>query len=115
MTATHGGELTRAFLAEAVLAVPGVAFLRPGLGERLRAGAASRAGRSPRPTSGDGSSGIRIGGPPGSGPTAIEVHVVLLRGHRTLDVTRAVREAVLAVCPAGAGTIPVRVTVTGIV
>ncbi|XLQ72273.1 hypothetical protein ABDJ25_31715 [Streptomyces actinocidus] len=54
----------------------------------------------------------------GSAGLDIEVYVVLSRGHRALDVTRAVRAAVVDVLAGEAGekvSAQVRVTVTGVV
>lgn len=94
---------------DAVEQVPGVAFLRPGLADLVRASYASRDRRK---------SGVRVR--PGEGPDAwrIEVQFVARRTHRTLDVTRAVREAVLGIAEAGDSgriTLSVSVTVTGLV
>ncbi|WP_406138430.1 Asp23/Gls24 family envelope stress response protein [Streptomyces sp. NBC_01089] len=91
-----------ATVAEAALGVPGVAFLRPGLAGLLRT-----AGRS-------GPAGVRIGRADtdgGDGWTA-EVFVVLRQGHRAVDVTRAVRAAVLRAV-ADPAAVTVGVTVTG--
>ncbi|MFE3249322.1 Asp23/Gls24 family envelope stress response protein [Streptomyces sp. NPDC059209] len=96
--------------ADAVERVPGVAFLRPGIADLVRASYASRDRRR---------SGIRVR--PGADPSSwhIEVQFVARRTHRTLDVTRAVREAVLgAVAEAGDSRrtdVTVTVTVTGLV
>ncbi|WP_030677266.1 hypothetical protein [Streptomyces sp. NRRL B-1347] len=104
-------------VAEAVGEVPGVAFLRPGLAERLRAAATATRRVNSAPTA--STSGIRI--PPGSrdgGRLSVEVFVVVHRGHRAVDVTRAVREAATR---AARTTLPakvlvhVSVTVSGIV
>lgn len=87
--------------------VPGVAFLRPGLADLVRASYASRDRRK---------SGVRVR--PGAAPGAwrIEVQFVARRTHRTLDVTRAVREAVVGMAEAGdSGRIAVTVTVTGLI
>ncbi|MET4926253.1 Asp23/Gls24 family envelope stress response protein [Streptomyces sp. PSRA5] len=92
---------------DAVERVPGVAFLRPGLADLVLASYASRDRRK---------SGVRVR--PGKVPGAwqIEVQVVARRTHRTLDVTRAVRDAVLGVAEAGdGGRITVTVTVTGLI
>ncbi|MEU1118832.1 MULTISPECIES: Asp23/Gls24 family envelope stress response protein [unclassified Streptomyces] len=102
---------------EAVLGTPGVAFLRPGVAELLRAsnpltrtaGAAAALGTSSR------SSGVRVTGGGGE-PWNADIRVVLRRGHRALDVTRAVRAAVTEALlgPTGDGEPPrVSVTVTG--
>ncbi|WP_239074867.1 Asp23/Gls24 family envelope stress response protein [Streptomyces sp. SID10853] len=100
-----------ATVAEAALGVPGVAFLRPGLAGLLRT-----AGRS-------GPAGVRIGragGADSHDSWTAEVFVVLRRGHRAVDVTRAVRAAVLravtdpaAVTVGVVAAVTVGVTVTG--
>ncbi|GAB2926070.1 hypothetical protein [Streptomyces heilongjiangensis] len=100
-------------IARVVEDVPGVAFLRPGLAARLRS-ALSRpdpgAGRTP-------TAGVRL--TPGPDDTAgwhVDVHVVVVRRARAVDVARAVRSAVethLALrFPARPGA-RVRVTITG--
>ncbi|MEV8047959.1 hypothetical protein AB0P02_29570 [Streptomyces griseoluteus] len=103
-------------IAAAVEAVPGVAFLRPGLGGRLRsvlprgAGAANGGRTVP--------SGVRLSRPGEAGPWQVEIHVVG-RGHvRTLDVARDVARAVevrLAGLLPGLEAPMVTVTVTGLV
>ncbi|MFF9373862.1 hypothetical protein ACF1BB_04855 [Streptomyces griseoluteus] len=103
-------------IAAAVEAVPGVAFLRPGLGGRLRsalprgAGAANGGRAVP--------SGVRLSRPDEAGPWQVEIHVVA-RGHvRTLDVARDVARAVevrLAGLLPGPEAPMVTVTVTGLV
>ncbi|MFJ7269068.1 Asp23/Gls24 family envelope stress response protein [Streptomyces sp. NPDC099050] len=107
---TNSGEQVQRALGEAVLGVSGVAFLRPALGSLLSSTARARRllpGASPQ-----GTAGIRMtAGAQGAGP-AVEVHVVLLRGHRAVDVTRAIRQTVQAAHPSTAGAIPVHVTVT---
>ncbi|MFD9863208.1 Asp23/Gls24 family envelope stress response protein [Streptomyces alboflavus] len=103
-------------VGSAVLATRGVAFLRPGLAELLRSSVGLGAGRG---TSGAaGASGVRVERGKGSQGLDIEVYVVLSRGHRALDVTRAVRSAVVAALEEQAPeAVParVRVTVTGVV
>lgn len=114
MTTANSGGPSPAALGEAVLGVRGVAFLRPALGHRLRsAAAAARSGRVPAPSG--QASGIRITAASPERAAAVDVHVVLLRGYRALDVTRDVRQAVRASYPDAARTIPVHVVVTGIV
>ncbi|MDT0437326.1 hypothetical protein ABZ439_10205 [Streptomyces sp. NPDC005840] len=102
-------------IARAVAEVPGVAFLKPGLGGLVRttltpdgrwAGSAAQAGvRLTR--SGDG------------GPWRVEIHLVALRHTRTVDVARAARRAVEErmgdLFPAEASGARVSVTVTGLV
>ncbi|WP_326762570.1 hypothetical protein [Streptomyces phaeochromogenes] len=101
-------------VATAVQGVPGVAFLRPGLADRLRSAPA-------RPTPGTGGAppaGVRMTRPDGEGPWYVEIHVVALRRARTLDVARLVRSAVEhrldSLVPAQQ-TPRVTVTVTGLV
>ncbi|MCI3935466.1 Asp23/Gls24 family envelope stress response protein [Streptomyces sp. AN091965] len=114
VTRAHDERRLVEAVAAAVGEVPGVAFLRPGLAARLRATAASARRVNGAPTA--STSGIRVRG---TGSTrdadglALEVFVVVHRGHRALDVTRAVREAVTrAARTTPAGPVPVRVTVT---
>ncbi|WJV45754.1 Asp23/Gls24 family envelope stress response protein [Streptomyces flavofungini] len=103
----------------AVLATRGVAFLRPGLAELLRSSVGLGAGRGTSGTSGAaGASGVRVDRGKGSQGLDIEVYVVLSRGHRALDVTRAVRSAVVAALGdqgPEAASARVKVTVTGVV
>lgn len=75
---------------EAVLDTPGVAFLRPGLADLLRSSALLRRGLPGAPA---GSSGVRVRRGAGPQDWSVEVYVVLHRGRRALDVTRAVRSA----------------------
>ncbi|WP_241268042.1 Asp23/Gls24 family envelope stress response protein [Streptomyces chrestomyceticus] len=108
---------------------PGVAFLRPGLGELLRgtvarttgtgSGAVSRpGGDSPAPSARGGRvPGVRADRGPGPGAWRIRVHLAVRRGHRALDVVRAVRPRVMAavqeaVRTAGEAAPEVAVTVT---
>ncbi|MEU3186220.1 Asp23/Gls24 family envelope stress response protein [Streptomyces sp. NPDC006923] len=114
-------ELARV-AADAARLTPGVAFLRPGLVDLLRASAASRTGRPRTWPAG------RAGRTPGvhvrqtAGPAwHIDVQLVARAAYRTVDVTRAIREAVEA---ATAGVLSgsdhqarttVTVTVTGII
>ncbi|MFI8347760.1 hypothetical protein [Streptomyces sp. NPDC085596] len=103
-------------IAAAVESVPGVAFLRPGLGGLLRsalprgAGAANGGRAVP--------AGVRLSRPDEAGPWRVEIHVVA-RGHvRTLDVARAVVRAAeerLAGLLPGQQPPKVTVTVTGLV
>ncbi|WP_369217821.1 hypothetical protein [Streptomyces flavofungini] len=111
------GELTEA-VGRAVLATPGVAFLRPGLAQLIRA---SRALARVRPGGGASggpayASGVRL--TRDGGTWHAEVHVVLRRGHRAVDVTREVRAAVTGALRGASGAAHeprVTVTVTGLV
>jgi len=104
-------------IARVVESVPGVAFLRPGLAERLRsARTRPHTDRERRPTA-----GIRLSraGDPGAGgvPWHVEIHLVALGQARALDVARAARRGVEAymgtLLPAEAAPVRVTVTVTG--
>ncbi|MEI5100998.1 hypothetical protein RB200_23665 [Streptomyces sp. PmtG] len=106
-------------LADAVRATPGVAFLRPGLAARLRAAAtASRTApdRSAPDAASGATSALRVRGTGQRGARdglSVEVFVVVHRGHRAVDVTRAVRASVTrAVRAALPEVTQVRVTVT---
>ncbi|WP_434597574.1 Asp23/Gls24 family envelope stress response protein [Streptomyces sp. A5-4] len=109
MTTAHP---TRTYLerlaAAAALGVPGVAYLRPGLADLLRGSPAQRQG---------GSGGVRARATDDPPAWRIEVHLAVVRGHRALDVTRAVRAAVEAATTRAATGRPavVSVTVTGVV
>lgn len=113
MTTANNAERALVMTRQAVLGVKGVAFLKPALGDLLRTAVTSAAALHSPAKAPQRSAGIRITSYPGEGP-AVEVHVVLLRGHRALDVTRAIRETIQAAYPS-TQPIPVRVTVTGIV
>ncbi|GAA2374087.1 hypothetical protein GCM10010417_42180 [Streptomyces carpaticus] len=103
--------------AAAAREVAGVAYLRPGLAEVLR-GAGGRVARRP--------AGVRVR--PGRSAGSWEVHIELAaaRGHRAVEVTRAVRAAVTGAVAevlgsggavpegAGAARVAVRVTVTDV-
>ncbi|UFQ13779.1 MULTISPECIES: Asp23/Gls24 family envelope stress response protein [Streptomyces] len=109
------GDLTDT-VARAVLDTAGVAFLRPGLAQLLRTSgplARVRAGGTGRPSH---SSGVRVTRLGGTGRWHVEVHLVLHRGRRAVDVTRAVRAAVTEALRGEVGSPPrVSVTVTGLV
>ncbi|MFF4322917.1 hypothetical protein [Streptomyces sp. NPDC001568] len=113
MTAAHSDEAARTTIIDAVLGVSGVAFLKPALGELLRSAVAARTGPRTPGTAPRHTAGVRITHPDGEQPK-VEVHVVLLHGYRAVDVTRDIREAVRTAYPTGTRTIPVHVTVTGI-
>ncbi|MFI6697390.1 Asp23/Gls24 family envelope stress response protein [Streptomyces sp. NPDC050509] len=105
--------------ADVARRVPGVAFLRPGFVELLRASAASRAGR-PVTRPAPNSTGVRVR-QEGEGAEGwhLDLQLVARTGHRTVDVTRAVRAAVCAaaseVLPDPGRPVRVTVTVVGIV
>ena len=101
-------------VATAAEGVTGVAFLRPGLTDRLRS-ALSRPGHAY-------SGGVRMTRPDGDeGPWHVEIHVVALRRARTVDVARVVRDTVerrleaLESGPSARLAPRVTVTVTGLV
>ncbi|MFJ4788716.1 hypothetical protein [Streptomyces sp. NPDC088794] len=102
-------------IARAVEAVPGVAFLRPGLTSRLRA-ALSRTNGSTRSAP---PSGVRVSRPDGAEFWRVEIHLVALRHARSVDVARAVRgtveERVARLFPADPTSAQVTVIVTGLV
>lgn len=122
MTAAgNSAELTER-IAQAVVDVPGVAFLRPGLAGLLRASVGGRVtdqakadGKVDRETA---RSAVRVRREGVAGTLTVDVSVVLRRGRRALDVTRAVRAAVeraVRTSPAIGGRTRVTVTVTGLV
>ncbi|MFD4790186.1 hypothetical protein ACFWN1_24655 [Streptomyces sp. NPDC058459] len=103
-------------IAAAVESVPGVAFLRPGFGGRLRSalprGASTADGVRAVP------SGVRLSRPDGAGPWRVEIHLVARGQLRTLDVVRAVVRATeerLAGLLPGQEPPKITVTVTGLV
>ncbi|MFE9046006.1 Asp23/Gls24 family envelope stress response protein [Streptomyces sp. NPDC012421] len=104
MTDRRAQTLTQA-VADAVLAVPGVACLRPGLRGLLRA-----SGPDPRTPPG---SALLITWGPGGTVTALRVDVVVRAQHQAARTARAVRAA--AAAAASAPPEAVRVNVTGIV
>ncbi|MFE2296429.1 Asp23/Gls24 family envelope stress response protein [Streptomyces sp. NPDC059452] len=112
MTDTLRDRLAEA-AAGAAQDVPGVAFLRPGVVDLLRTRAVDRA---PRPATGSGAraQGVRVSRDAATGVWHIDIRLVLHRGHRALDVTRAVHAATLAALRAEP-SVTVRVTVTGVV
>ncbi|MFI8357975.1 Asp23/Gls24 family envelope stress response protein [Streptomyces cyaneofuscatus] len=93
--------------------VPSVAFLRPGVVDLLRTRVADRA---PRLAAGPGAraQGVRVSRDEATGAWHIDIRLVLHRGHRALDVTRAVQTATLAAVR-DEPSVSVRVTVTGVV
>ncbi|MEU1047333.1 Asp23/Gls24 family envelope stress response protein [Streptomyces sp. NPDC005897] len=91
--------------------VPGVAFLRPGLVDLLRApartGPPRAAGRTP--------AGVRVSRASGAQPWEVDVQIVVHRDHHALTVARAVRDAVAAALSGAAPGVQVTVTVTNAV
>ncbi|MBP5910305.1 hypothetical protein F3K40_39685 [Streptomyces sp. LBUM 1478] len=108
-------------VAATVESVPGVAFLRPGLADRLRSALSSSAPDTGRPAPDTGSAppaGVRMTRPEADGPWHVEIHVVVLRQARTVEVARAVRDGVerhLDSLQPAHPTPVVTVTVTGMV
>ncbi|MEW1779966.1 hypothetical protein [Streptomyces sp. NPDC086777] len=104
-------------VATAVEGVPGVAFLRPGLADRLRSALPRPTAGAPG-TGGTPPAGVRMTRPDGAGPWHVEIHVVALRQERAVDVARRVRDAVehrLDVLVPTRPATRVTVTVTGLV
>ncbi|MEU8777103.1 Asp23/Gls24 family envelope stress response protein [Streptomyces sp. NPDC048606] len=95
-----------AAVTDAVLDVPGVACLRPGLRSLLHA-----AVRRPGPVEDRGAVRVTVG--PCGSVTALHIEFVARAPHRAADVARAVRAA--AAETASLPRAAVRVTVTGIV
>ncbi|MEV1048197.1 Asp23/Gls24 family envelope stress response protein [Streptomyces sp. NPDC049916] len=115
MTTNTLQERIAAVAAEAARGAPGVAFLRPGVADLLRTRIADRAPlRGPVSGAGPGTPGVRVSRDEATGRWHIDIRLVLRRGHRALDVTRAVRSTVLAGIP-GDLEASVRVTVMGVV
>ncbi|MEU0126450.1 MULTISPECIES: hypothetical protein [unclassified Streptomyces] len=100
-------------VADAVLAVEGVAFLKPGVARQLRGvlGSAGRPG-NPRTT------GLRMNRKDGECPWEVDVQIVSLREARAVDVARATRRAVeeclTARFPDEVAPARITVTVTGL-
>lgn len=115
MTRTSTPDHLTDVIARAVAAVPGVAFLRPGLAGRLRSALAQ-----PGPRGGGGPSGVRLTPPQGAdGPWRIEIQLVALAHSRTVDVARAARrtaeEHLAKAVPDENAQAHVTVTVTGLI
>ncbi|MER7394980.1 hypothetical protein ABT381_05645 [Streptomyces sp. NPDC000151] len=128
MSGAHGAEgpgrterelraLLQRTAAEAARATSGVAYLRPGLGDLVRGAVPLLA-----PTNGPRVTGVRA--EPGDAPGLwrLRIHLAVRRGHRALDVVRAVRTDVTAAVQRafapegpdqhGIATLTVTVTVT---
>ncbi|MFI1248754.1 Asp23/Gls24 family envelope stress response protein [Streptomyces anulatus] len=112
MTAVTRRDRVAGTAAEAARGVPGVAFLRPGVTDLLRARFAERTPLR-APLNGNRAPGVRVGRDEEDG-WHIDIRFVLCRGHRALDTTRAVQAAVVAALP-GEPVASVRITVTGVV
>ncbi|MFG2623087.1 hypothetical protein ACGFXC_36300 [Streptomyces sp. NPDC048507] len=99
-------------LALAVRGVPGVAFLTPGLTDRLRSAFPDRRD-APRPAS-----GLRIRYDGDTGRCDVDVRIVTFAESRALDVARntraAVYEALRELGTAAAADTSVTVTITGL-
>jgi hypothetical protein len=106
--AAHRDELAHT-IAHVVCDVPGVAFLRPGIVDLLRASA-----RSGLPNPEGSPSGVRLT-PRAQAGWDVDVQIVVQHGHRALDVARAACLAVRAVLPDQPPAAQVRVTVTNAV
>ncbi|MFD4245715.1 Asp23/Gls24 family envelope stress response protein [Streptomyces sp. NPDC058525] len=100
-----------AAVTEAVLAVPGVACLRPGLRGLLHS-VVSRPEARTAATGGERSA-VRVTLGAAGSVTAVHIDIVARAQHRAADVARAVRAA--AAETAAASPAAVKVTVTGIV
>ncbi|MGW7730698.1 hypothetical protein ACWGJ6_46665 [Streptomyces canus] len=118
-TADTAGPAHAALVEQAAAAaagVSGVAFLRPGLADRLRS-VRHRATNGNNSNSGR-PAGVRMTRPDADSPWHVEIHVVALREARTVDVARAVRVTVARRLGALSPPQPaprITVTVTGIV
>lgn len=101
--------------ARAAEETPGVAFLRPGLADLVRGTALPYL---KRPADADSRTGGVRTRRRGAGGWRLELHLAVRGGHRALDVTRAVREAVTTAVRAELGPaqaeVSVSVTVTDI-
>ncbi|MFJ9005082.1 hypothetical protein [Streptomyces canus] len=118
-TADTAGPAHAALVEQAAAAaagVSGVAFLRPGLADRLRS-VRHRAANGNNSDSGT-PAGVRMTRPAADSPWHVEIHVVALREARTVDVARAVRVTVARRLGALSPPQPaprITVTVTGLV
>ncbi len=101
-----GERLARA-VAGAAAEVAGVAFLRPRLSDLLRGSAAAARPRR-GPAADRGPAGVRVRRDPDTARWLVEVQFTVRRGHRAVDVARAVRAA----AERAAGGLPVEITVT---
>ncbi|MFF9147384.1 Asp23/Gls24 family envelope stress response protein [Streptomyces sp. NPDC055051] len=105
---TRQAQLLSEAVAEAVLGVPGVACLRPGLRGLLRASVTGAA--APGGTPG---ASVSVSLDPGGAVSGLRVDVVVREQHQAARTARAVRAA--AAVAAAAPPEVVRVNVTGIV
>ncbi|MFD4832323.1 Asp23/Gls24 family envelope stress response protein [Streptomyces uncialis] len=109
MTSQDTRRTLEGTVADAVRPLPGVAYLRPALTDLLRGAVA-------RPV---GSAGVRAVPAPDGRGWRIDVKLTTLRGHRAVDVSRAVRDVARAAAltllePDGTPDIEITVTVTGV-
>lgn len=115
MTAHHTNTAHTTLVEEVATVVenvPGVAFLRPALADRMRSALTRQVPHTGR----DRSAGVRLVLPDGGEPWRVEIHVVVDRRIRALDVARAVRadvEGHMAVLAPDQRAPRVTVTVTG--
>ncbi|WP_328467603.1 hypothetical protein [Streptomyces sp. NBC_00448] len=111
MTQPAAREVLTAQVATAVREVPGIAFLKPSLSGLLRASIRSTTQGASRQST----EGVRLTSGEGRPSWTVSVHVVARRGHRALDVARAIREAATAALAVTSvnGQSPPPVTVSG--
>jgi hypothetical protein len=104
-------------LAQTVRNVPGVAFLKPGIADRLRAARTAPTGPAPAGPTPTGTGGLRVTRAEDDGSWRVDIQVVTRADARVLDVARATRAAVLDLLAATdpSGTARISVTVTGTV
>ncbi|MFF0483003.1 Asp23/Gls24 family envelope stress response protein [Streptomyces sp. NPDC004435] len=107
---TRQARLLSEAVAEAVLGVPGVACLRPGLRGLLRASVTGPAGAAGGGTAG---ASVFVSVDAGGTVSGVRVDVVVRERHQAARTARAVRAA--AAVAAAAPPEVVRVNVTGIV
>ncbi|GHA30447.1 hypothetical protein GCM10010329_62150 [Streptomyces spiroverticillatus] len=106
------GERLALAVSEAAARVPGVAFLRPRLSDRLR-GSTALARLRPGSAADRTPAGVRARRDPDTERWRVEVQLTVRAGHRAVDVARAVRAA--GERAAGGLPVEIAVTVTGIV
>ncbi|MGW4050232.1 Asp23/Gls24 family envelope stress response protein [Streptomyces sp. NPDC004779] len=110
---TRQARLLSEAVAEAVLGVPGVACLRPGLRGLLRASVTGAAGAGGGGAADAAGASVVVSVDPGGAVSGVRVDVVVRERHQAARTARAVRAA--AAVAAAAPPEVVRVNVTGIV